>query len=76
MHGFLFNGRLKWVSETYDVSQVRADVRGAVPLLQSDCTHFTKALAVFHVAKIDTMEKTILRNFTVISSYKTYFVIS
>lgn len=48
--------------------------RVVIALLLSSCSLFTEGLVVFHLAKIDTMEKCALF-FIVIRNFKSYFVI-
>lgn len=58
-------GDIRGFSEIYEDIQVSAGVQVVMRLLRSDSDLSTKALAVFRVAKIDTAENTILRNFIV-----------
>lgn len=46
-----------------------------ISLLGSDLSFFTEALVVFRIAKIDIIEKMFQRNFIVVLSYKSYFII-
>lgn len=44
-------------------------------LLPSDCTLYTEVLAVFLVAKINTIKKMFMRNFLEFLVIKCYFII-
>lgn len=64
------------LSETFIRNQVRADEQVAVALHLSGCSVFTKVLPPFYHAKTNTTEKMSQRDFIVILSCESYFVIS
>ena len=58
------------------IGNVRVGERVTTPLLQSNCSFFTKVSGVFLRAEIDTAKKVISRDFIAILSHRSYFVFS
>lgn len=68
--------RLKGFFETFEGSQVRAEIAVTMLLLQSGCNLYIEASAEFHVAKYEITKKMCLRDFIVILNYRSYFIVS
>ena len=61
---------------TFIGNQVLPSERVNISLFQSKCSVYTKILTIFRLVKIDIIEKMSPRNFIVVMSHRSYFVIS